>query len=524
MLESFTSVAGDIFMRNFATSDGHSSSMRLMAMVSDEWTIYEAAHLLNRAGFGGSPAEIAAFHQRGRQDAVDWLLTGKESVPPAPPEWAASAANGVREFFNKRKELAGLSATERAKKQREFRQAQQRERRQQGLSLLGWWVERMRTTDAPLQEKMTLFWHDHFPSSTQKVRQPGLMLNQNELFRKESLGNFGRLTKSIVLDPAMMLYLDSAQSSKTKPNENFARELLELFTLGEGNYTEDDVKEAARAFSGYRLDRRNGEVTLNKRQWDEGEKTILGKTGAFDALEVVDLALAKPECGDHIAKKIWEYFGYESPEPELVSRLGRGFSKVNYEVKPLLREIFLSEEFYSSQAMRSQIKSPLEFVVMMSRQLESGRLPDGVVLGVLTQLGQVPFLPPNVAGWDWGKAWVNTNTLITRYHYAGLITGAGGDPKMIVGGKGQGAALINRSLQRKLAKPNFETLVPRELREDVSKLVEALGFRLFQSPLSEKDRVAFESYARAKKGVVFTNTEVAELVHLMMSTPSYQLT
>ncbi|MGJ8724516.1 MAG: DUF1800 domain-containing protein [Roseibacillus sp.] len=493
-----------------------------MAKVSDSWTIFEAAHLLNRAGFGGSPAEIKEFHERGRHGAVDWLLEAQESDPPAKPAWADSEEGPMRRMMGNVAELAGLSKEEREKKRREMQQAMQKERRQDGLTLMAWWVNRMRTTDAPLREKMTLFWHDHFPSSTQKVRLPKFMLQQNELFREEALGDFGRLTKKITKDPAMMIYLDSVQSNKSKPNENFARELLELFTLGEGNYTEDDVKEAARAFTGLQLNRRNGEVDFAQRRWDDGEKEILGQRGAFDAKGVVDLVLAKPECGRHVAGKIWEFFAYENPEPELAARLGKGFFKAGYKVKPLLREIFLSEEFYSSRAMRSQIKSPLEFVVMMNRQLEVGPLQERVLLAVLQQLGQVPFLPPNVAGWDWGKAWVNTNTLLTRYHFAGLVTGAGGDPKMVTGGKG--GAFLGRKLQEGLAKPDLEVLVPRETREDIPKLVAELGFRLFQAPLSEKDQVAFESYAKAKKGVVFTNTEVAELMHLMMSTPSYQLT
>ena len=493
-----------------------------MAEVSDNWTIFEAAHLLNRAGFGGSPSEVEIFHERGRHGAVDWLLAAEETSPPAKLAWTEKKSAPSRKELANDPEFAKLSPAEREKKRGEIRQAAQKVNRQNGVALLGWWVNRMRTTDAPLREKMTLFWHDHFPSSTQKVRLPSLMLQQNELFRKEALGNFGRLTKAVTQDPAMMIYLDSAQSNKKKPNENFARELLELFTLGEGNYSERDVKEAARAFTGLRLNRQNGEVHFEKRRWDEGEKEILGQRGAFDAQGVVDLVLTKPECGRHLAGKVWEYFGYESPEPELKERLGKSFFEAGYEMKPLLRKIFLSEEFYSSRAMRSQIKSPLEFVVMMGRQLEMKPLPDRLLLAVLQQLGQVPFLPPNVAGWDWGKAWVNTNTLIARYHFAGLVTGAGGDPKMVTGGKG--GAFFGKALQRNLAKPDMEMLAPREMREDIPKLVADLGFRLFQAPLSEKDRVAFESYAKAKKGVVFTNTEVAELMHLMMSTPTYQLT
>ena len=499
-----------------------------MSKVPNDWTIYEAAHLLNRAGFGGTPKELRAFHKRGRHGAVEWLLEGEESNAPVAPVWVNLGRDSRKELIERRKEFLGLSAEERAKKRQKIQMRMQRERRKDGLTLLGWWVERMRTTDAPLQEKMTLFWHDHFPSSAQKVRRPRLMHQQNELFRKEALGNFGRLTKGVVTDPAMMLYLDLAQSSKKKPNENFARELMELFTLGEGNYSEKDIKEVARAMTGYQVNRQSGKVVFNQRRWDEGEKVILGKKGNFDTLEVVDLLLGKPECGRYLASKIWEFFAYDNPERELVSRMGDRFFQAGYELKILLRAIFLSAEFYSPRAMNSQIKSPLEFVVMMNRQLELGRFRDGILSAILEQLGQVPFLPPNVAGWDWGKAWVNTNTLLTRYHFAGLVTGAGGELKMTNAGKSgqnrRAKAFLARALQRGLPKPDYEALVPLEDRKDAAQLVAQLSFRLFQAPLSEKNQIAFEGYAKAKGSAVFTDADVAEIAHLMMSTPSYQLT
>ena len=158
--------------------------------LSEDWTIYEAAHLLNRAGFGGSPTEVKEFHERGRKGAVTWLLDAEESEPPAPPAWLDTIEKDLEEFRIKRKEFDGLGDQEQAKKRSELQMQQQKDRRQQGLDLLGWWVNRMRNTDAPLQEKMTLFWHDHFPSSAQKVRQPLWMYRQNELFREEALGEF----------------------------------------------------------------------------------------------------------------------------------------------------------------------------------------------------------------------------------------------------------------------------------------------------------------------------------------------
>ena len=222
------------------------------------------------------------------------------------------------------------------------------------------------------------------------------------------------------------------------------------------------------------------------------------------------------------------FFAYDNPERELVSRMGDRFFQAGYELKILLRAIFLSAEFYSPRAMNSQIKSPLEVVVMMNRQLELGRFRDGILSAILEQLGQVPFLPPNVAGWDWGKAWVNTNTLLTRYHFAGLVTGAGGELKMTNAGKSgqnrRAKAFLARALQRGLPKPDYEALVPLEDRKDAAQLVAQLSFRLFQAPLSEKNQIAFEGYAKAKGSAVFTDADVAEIAHLMMSTPSYQLT
>ncbi|MBK1834839.1 DUF1800 domain-containing protein [Roseibacillus ishigakijimensis] len=494
-----------------------------MDEISDDWTKEEAAHLLNRAGFGGTPQEINKFHQRGRYAAVDWLLEARNTKNFEPLAWTKVPGEKLlADFQEQQKELRALDGKERELLRREQNQERNRTYREQSRSLVGQWINRMIRTEAPLTEKMMLFWHDHFPVSSQKVRFAKLLWMQQELFRKEALGNFGRLTHGIAQDPAMMIYLDSVQSSKRKPNENFARELLELFTLGEGHYSEEDIKEAARAFTGYRLERYSGKVHFQKRQWDEGEKTILGKTAKFDGAGVVSHVLTHPRCGQYLAGKLWRFFAYDNPSEELISRLGQLFTAQNYELRPLLREIFLSPEFYTAQALRSQIKSPIDYLVMMHRQLELPAIDPLVSEQVLKQLGQVPYDPPNVAGWDWGQAWVNTNTLLSRYHLAGIVTGVGGDPAMMTGGKGR--PFLNRGLQKKLRQPDFEKLVPREMRKEISSLVDDLAFRLFQSPLSEKNRTAFESYARAKKGAVFTNTEVAELVHLMMSTPAYQLT
>ena len=216
----------------------------------------DAGHLMRRAGFGGSPEEIRKVHELGREVVVDALLAPEEPFDKFPlPDWAANSANEIaermadhREF---RKGLSSKSEEERAKVQQARIRGRQREYRQRLSESSRWWFNRMMRTRAPLREKMVLFWHDHFATSAQKVRLPHLLLGQNELFRRNAVGDFKQLTHKILMDPAMMLYLDTSMSKKSKPNENFAREVLELFTLGEGNFTEDDIKEAARAFTGY---------------------------------------------------------------------------------------------------------------------------------------------------------------------------------------------------------------------------------------------------------------------------------
>jgi uncharacterized protein (DUF1800 family) len=504
----------------------------------DSWTLQEAAHLLSRAGFGGSPRQIKELHGRGRKKAVDWLLAMDAPLDEVPvPEWAADEqailAKARTRFRESREGMRGLSAEEREKKRRMLNQERQREQRKQSVDLQDWWFRRMVQTEAPLREKMTLFWHDHFPSSVQKVRVTYLLYKQNALFRENAVGNFKDLTRKVTVDPAMMLYLDTQTSKKGKPNENFSRELMELFTLGEGNYTEQDVKEAARAFTGYTVNRLTGVTGHQKGQWDGGEKTVLGKKGRFDGDGVIDVLFEQRACAEYLPKKLWEFFAYESPSEELVEGLGQSFREGGFEVSGLLREILRSKEFYSSQAMRTQIKSPIQFLVQMIRQLELSELPKVYTVSISQQLGQSLFRPPNVAGWDWGRAWINTNALLTRYNVAGFVTKGTNAEAMASGGGGAGGAGggammrmqgMMRTAGRNWAGPDYERIVPRELRKDSAELVKLLSFRFFNTQLDEKHQKTFAEFADAKRGVVFTNTEVAELVHLMMSTPHYQLT
>lgn len=493
-----------------------------------KWTREEAAHLLNRAGFGGTPEEIDRLHAMGRERAVENLLSG-EAGHPAWENPSDESSGNVREMVRElRRSRQDLSEEELDKERRKLVQMAQRNQRKAGRNLTSWWFGRMVNTRSPLREKMVLFWHDHFATGVRKVRNVEFMHQQNELFRKNAWGNFRELTQAIVRDPAMVIYLDVANSRKDQPNENFAREVLELFTLGEGNYTEKDIKEAARAFTGYQLNRRTGSVIHQKRQWDEGEKTVLGESGAFTGEDVVEVIFRQDAASTYLPWKLWEFFVYENPSEKGVAALGEIFAEAEFEVKPLLREIFLSREFYSEKARRTQIKSPVQFLVGLCRQLELEGLPEAYLINAQQQLGQVLFEPPNVAGWDWGQAWINTNTLLTRYNIAGVVTkGVGADTLAAQRGPEGNMNRIKgvlKFVERNWQGPDYEKIAPREMRGDSGSLVDALAFRLFQAPLSESQRTKFVEFADAQRGVIFTNTEVAELIHLMMSQPQYQLT
>jgi uncharacterized protein (DUF1800 family) len=516
----------------------------MLTPAPDSWTVFEAAHLLNRAGFGGSPSEIKTFHALGRTKAVDSLLNPGEPVDAiAPPEW--SQPEKALEMFREYRESL-REATEKAKSMPTFEGSQvrravqkkyQRLRNDLGREAEAWWMGKILATKAPLREKMTLFWHDHFATSFQKVKQPPMLVRQNELFRTHAFGDFRALTQSVAKDPAMMSYLDSQNSRKGSPNENFAREVMELFTLGEGNYTEDDIREAAKAFTGYRIDRSTGTMIFQKRQWDDSQKTVFGKKGAFTGEDVIDLIFQQKAAATYVPSKLWAYFVTDEPPAAVVDALGKSFRAGDFNTGALLREIFLSQDFYAEAAMRTQIKPPVQFITQMLKQLEVTAPPSGFELRAGRELGQQLFSPPNVAGWDWGKAWINTNTLLTRYNLAGYIT-KGADDRPIADNAGGGnmMEMMDEGAPRKAAMrrpdragnrtwngPDYEKIAPRQLRENPADLVDALIFRFFQGTVPDKARGSFIEYATAKQGVVFTNKEVAELVHLMLSTPYYQL-
>ena len=359
----------------------------------------EARLLLNRTSFAANVEDIDAFAKLTRAQAVDQLLawtSGKVATPP--PAW-------INEFESPRR-LRGASDEE--------RKAFQRAQFEKGVELRSWWLTEMLTTPSPLTEKMVLFWHNHFVSSLQKVRSPVLMYRQQLLIRKNALGYFGDLLHEVAKDPAMVVYLDSASNRKGKPNENFAREVMELFTLGEGNYGEQDVKEAARAFTGWSIEPETGEFLYRRPAHDDGVKKVLGRSGNFDGDDVLDILLAQSQTAEFIVSKLWREFVSPQPDPAEVKRIARMFRDNRYNIKVALRALLLSDAFYAPQNRATLVKSPLDLIVGTLRQFrfETGEVAP--FLMAARQLGQDMFAPPNVKGWPGGEAWINSATLLAR--------------------------------------------------------------------------------------------------------------
>ncbi|MBU0676926.1 MAG: DUF1800 domain-containing protein [Verrucomicrobia bacterium] len=473
----------------------------LEPITQKSWSEIKAAHLLNRAGFGGTPAEVKSFYDLGPQKAVDQLTDYRQSHDDFPaPTWVVPGIE-KRPFP---RGMKMLEEPERRKKRQEY----QREQRSHLLELRAWWLYRMRYTKRPLQEKMTLFWHGHFATGIRKVRSAYAMYVQNETLRALACGNYRDLVTAVAKDPAMLIYLDGAQNRRHAPNENFARELMELFTLGEGHYTEEDIKEAARAFTGWSVGRQEFEFENNSRAHDRGNKKFMGHRGGFDGDDIIRIILSERRAKEFIAGKLWSFFAYDDPEPGLVTALGDALDESGLELRLFMNKLFLSREFYSAKAVRTQVKSPAQWLIGTLRCLDA-RMPDPrLTQYMMKMLGQELFEPPNVKGWDGGYTWITTATLFHRYNFAGAL---------VKGGWAAGG----------WKDPVVETdkLLPAGILGDAVEALKSLQWRLFQHGLREKDREALRKVVEARPvGGKWSDDDVSDAILLMMSTPQYQLT
>ena len=417
-----------------ADTGGHANWQNDLAPISaTDWNYDYAAHLLERAGFGGTPEQIQALANLTPEQAVARMVRfqGVDTGDLPPFDESGIHDPGLEPFPPSRP-----AVTDEAKKTGEALGIKVKaggNRRLQPIvneffywlrasyletnRVAYWWANRMVGSPRPLQEKMSLFWHGHFAVNEGKVRDYRKLLGQLQLFEKQGLGNFHDLMLAVAQDPAMLVFLDAGVNLKGAPNENFAREIMEMFTMGVGHYTETDIREAARAFTGWNYV--DLKFVVNKDQHDDGEKTFLGKTGRFDGADVINIIMQQPVTAEYIAGKIYRYFVRQDLSPDLQKQLGSVLRDSNYEITPLLEKIFLSRDFYSPASVGTEIQSPVELAISTYRKLGLKSVPGVPDFNSATgALGQQLFSPPTVAGWAGGQSWITPGLLLERANFA----------------------------------------------------------------------------------------------------------
>jgi uncharacterized protein (DUF1800 family) len=446
---------------------------------ADPWDLPRVAHLHRRAGFAAPWAVLQRDLAEGLDASVERLLDG---VPAATSASVTAPASDTL-FDGMAAQLAPSASLAR---------------------LQGIWLYRMIFTTHPLRERMTLFWHNHFATSNAKVNDTALMQRQNDLLRRHALGRFGALVEEIGKDPAMLIWLDATANRKAHPNENYAREVMELFTLGRGHYSERDVQEAARAFTGWFVLR--GRFHTVAQQHDPGEKTILGRTGAFDGDAVPAILLDQPECAEFLCTKLVRALVTETDPvtPALIAPLAEAFRASGYEVRVPVRTILRSALFHDRALRRRRVKSPVEHAVGTIRALEivNPTVRAEALAEACTRMGQSLFAPPSVAGWEGGAAWVNSTTMLNRTN---LVLGLLSESDAALGGRCDPAAL---ALQH--AGPGAEA--------GAGFLVDLLVQDGFDRPLRE--RIAGKALALSHED---SKAALRAAASLVLTAPEYQL-
>ncbi len=443
---------------------------------SEPWGVSRVGHLYRRAGLGASFDELQRGLKLTPQQAVDQLLDYDPDTD---------------RMDELQEQLVGYLKFD------EPRQLQ------------NWWLFRLLNTDRPLQERIALVWHNHFATSASKVTQLQLMADQIALFRRMGSGSFRDLLLAVSRDPAMLRWLDGATNRKGAANENWSRELLELFTLGAGHFTEYDVKEVARAFTGWRVE--NSRVWFDAGGFDDGDKTIFGTTAKWESESAIDLILRQPSAAKHIARRLLREFVHPGPTDEMIDHYAQRLLEHQWQIKPLLREIFASRMFFSDWAYRSRIKSPVDVTVAASRQI-GGKITANFVREQTTKMGQSLFFPPNVKGWDGHEAWINANTILLRYNFGVAISTQRGEAFarqvdleqwLLKHDMRSGEQIVDHFLTLML-----DGSAPAELRT-------ALLTYINRGPKGEARPFVLE-----KDGF---NFKLRAIIHLICATPEYQL-
>jgi uncharacterized protein (DUF1800 family) len=440
------------------------------------WNRRLAAHLCRRAGFGANSAELDELVNQPPAKAVRGIVhnavRATEQDPENDPLARAMLATG-----NPRK-------------------------------LAVWWLHRMLTSkwagdeataSSPLLEKLALFWHGHFATSAARVDDADMMFAQNTLLRRHALADFGELVHQIARDPAMLIYLDSATNRKIHPNENFAREIMELFCLGEGNYSESDVQELARCFTGWEV--RRDRFRFNRFQHDTGHKVILGQSGSFSGEDGVDVVLAQKALPEFIVGKLVRFFVFDEPAApdHLIEPLAVVFRESNLQIAPLIERILVSNLFYSPHAIGRKVRSPVELGIGLLRCLE-GSTNLETLARALSEIGQAVFYPPNVKGWDGGRAWINTSTLLGR---SNLV------------------AEILKNNATRFGGADLETLAREHKVTSPRPLVAWLDELLIAGQLTEESHTELVQFFNETAGS--QSRRIAELIHTLSTIPQFQL-
>ncbi|MBL8768425.1 MAG: DUF1800 domain-containing protein, partial [Planctomycetes bacterium] len=385
----------------------HVALWMLACTADPDWTLAHARHLLDRAGFGGTPAEIERIHALGREGAIDALLADGSFVAFDDPVAEPDDPSLLERAF----------ATE--EERRQFRRERARDERLRIERYRDFWIREMARGEDPVREKLALFWHGFFTSSQREVRNANAMIGQIERFRRDGSTSYADLLHAIARDPAMLIYLNNDKNRKQHPNENFAREVLELFSMGPGHYTEADVKEAARAFTGWIA--KDGEAKFVKARHDRGDKTFLGEKGRFDGDDVLDIVLAQPRTARFVVEKFVAFYVGPGVDERVLDGFARTFRDSNYDVTTLLRAIFASDAFQAPAAQGALFKSPVEFVASTVRRLELDPPPPPFLALAAEHLGQSLLFPPNVKGWEGGESWFNTASILNRANVARIL-------------------------------------------------------------------------------------------------------
>jgi len=441
----------------------------------------QIAHLLRRAGFGATEAELDQYTALGFDGALDRLLHPEQVDDSATDQLLAPLALNP----NDPTDVQARRQIEAAK---------------------FWWLNRMLYTQRPLVEKLALFWHTHFATANSKVGNAPLMLQQIQLFRDFGLGSFETLLQKVTRDPAMLIWLDNRQNRKGAPNENYAREVQELFTVGIGNYTEQDIHEAARAFTGHTLDR-TFQYVFNPNQHDNGQKTFQGQSGNFDADDILGILVRNPACARFITTKLFSYFVYDSPDSSTIDRLSGTFVSSNFDVRAVLHDIFSGPEFLSPQAFHGQVKQPADLVVGSLKALNVQNVgPDATQ--ALRRMGQDLLNPPDVSGWKGGAAWINSTTLFERFNWG-----------------------LRLAMGRDAAKPYFADVASQIAAHAISSpdgLVDYYLGLLVDGDATPEARQALVDYLNTSGPLALDDSGALDLkarglVHLAMAVPAYQL-